>query len=79
PMGWAKGRPGHGDVATSDRAVCGRCHGGQPDMCTMCHHDAYRPAKGTWAKQHSADAERRGVAFCIGCHSAFDCVRCHKE
>jgi hypothetical protein len=79
PMGWAKGRPGHGDVASRDRALCARCHGGRPDMCTMCHHEAYDPAKGTWAKQHAGEAEKRGAAFCIDCHSALDCVRCHKE
>lgn len=79
PMGWAKGKPGHGDVAERDRALCGRCHGGRPDICTMCHHDAYDPAKGTWAKQHSAEAERRGADFCIDCHSALDCVRCHMQ
>ena len=79
PMGWAKGRPGHGDVAARDRAICSRCHTGQPDMCTMCHHDAYVPGKGTWAKQHSADAEKRRVGFCMNCHSVTDCVRCHMK
>jgi hypothetical protein len=79
PMGWSKGRPGHGDVAARDRALCSRCHVGKPDMCTMCHHEAFDPKKGTWAEQHSTDAETRGVAFCIECHSAFDCVRCHKS
>jgi hypothetical protein len=79
PMGWAKGRPGHGDVASRDRALCARCHGGRPDMCTMCHHDAYAPGQGTWEEQHAKDAEKRGAAFCIDCHSALDCVRCHKE
>jgi hypothetical protein len=79
PMGWAKGRPGHGDVASRDRALCARCHGGRPDMCTMCHHDAYAPAQGTWEDQHAKDAEKRGAAFCIDCHSALDCVRCHTK
>jgi hypothetical protein len=79
PMGWSKGKPGHGDVAKQDSALCGRCHGGQPGMCTMCHHEAYDPAKGTWAKQHSAEVEKRGAGFCIDCHSAMDCVRCHTK
>jgi hypothetical protein len=78
PMGWAKGKPGHADAAARDREVCQRCHTGRPDMCTMCHHDAYEPAKGTWVKQHAAEAEKRGTAFCIGCHTTLDCVRCHK-
>jgi hypothetical protein len=77
PMGWATGDPGHGAEAERDRALCAKCHGGRPDMCTMCHHDAYDPKKGTWAEQHSADADKRGVAFCIDCHSPVDCVRCH--
>jgi hypothetical protein len=45
----------------------------------MCHHDAYAPGQGTWEEQHAKDAEKRGAAFCIDCHSALDCVRCHKE
>jgi len=77
PMGWAA--TGHGSVAQRDRALCARCHGGATNMCTMCHHESFQPAKGTWTQQHSADAEKRGVSFCLGCHSPLDCVRCHKK
>lgn len=75
PMGWAK--TGHAAVARQDSRVCERCHGGQPNLCTMCHHQAFDPKKGTWLEQHSADAAASGVAFCLDCHTPLDCVRCH--
>jgi hypothetical protein len=77
PMGWAAS--GHGASAQRDRTLCAACHGGANNMCTMCHHESFQPAKGTWTQQHSADAEKRGVSFCLGCHSPLDCVRCHKK
>jgi len=79
PMGWSKGRPGHGDAAKKDRTVCAKCHAGTPDMCAMCHHDAYVPAKGTWREQHASDVRKRGAAFCFECHADQDCVRCHMK
>lgn len=77
PQGWAKGRTGHAVTAERDRAICGRCHGSTEDMCTMCHHDAYDPTKGTWVKQHADEVSRRGTAFCFDCHAPTACVRCH--
>ncbi len=79
PKGWAKGATGHAATAQLNRAVCERCHGERLDMCTMCHHKAYDPAKGTWLKQHFIDAEARGVAQCLDCHSPLFCVRCHVQ
>lgn len=79
PMGWAKGRTGHGASAAKDRTLCLKCHGGTPDMCTMCHHADFNPTRGAWAGQHGEQAERRGVDFCVSCHSPIDCARCHME
>ncbi|MEI8081582.1 MAG: NapC/NirT family cytochrome c [Actinomycetes bacterium] len=79
PAGWAKGATGHGKTAQLNRAVCERCHGNRLDMCTMCHHKAYDPAKGPWVKQHFIDARERGVAQCLECHSSLFCVHCHVQ
>ncbi len=78
PEGWAKGRTGHSLVATVDRAVCSRCHGGQLEMCTMCHHTGYDPSKGTWVKHHFIQVRERGAGSCMEtCHSPLFCVTCH--
>jgi nitrate/TMAO reductase-like tetraheme cytochrome c subunit len=79
PKGWAKGATGHAATAQLNRATCARCHGERLDMCTMCHHKAYDPSKGTWLKQHFIDADQRGVAQCLDCHSPLFCVRCHVQ
>lgn len=79
PEGWEKGATGHSVVAKTDRAVCERCHGGRADMCTMCHHEGYEPAKGPWAKQHFIDVRKRGTTFCLSCHSPLYCADCHKR
>lgn len=77
PTGWVKGPSGHGSPAESDRALCGRCHGGSPDLCTMCHHTAYNPLKGTWIDQHPLEVKSEGSAYCEACHKPAYCSFCH--
>lgn len=77
PDRWAQGRTGHGKVASVNRSLCSRCHDGGPDMCTMCHHDRYQPAKGTWVKQHFAQVREEGLTKCLDCHSPLFCSDCH--
>lgn len=78
PDGWEKGATGHAAAAKTDRAVCSRCHGETLDMCTMCHHDAYEPAKGTWVQQHYEEVRERGAAYCMSeCHAPAYCITCH--
>jgi nitrate/TMAO reductase-like tetraheme cytochrome c subunit len=77
PAGWAKGETGHGGIAKLNTQVCGKCHGSQPDMCTMCHHSDYDPAKGTWVKQHVTAVRTQGTTYCLECHSPLFCSRCH--
>lgn len=77
PDGWPDGRTGHGPVAKADPGTCKRCHSGQPDMCSMCHHTKFQPARGTWIEQHNLQVREDGAAFCMDCHGALDCVECH--
>lgn len=77
PKGWAKGRTGHAVYAKRDRAVCARCHTEKPDLCSMCHHKGYDPAKGTWVKQHYVKVREGGTSFCLDCHSPVFCADCH--
>jgi hypothetical protein len=77
PEGWAKGATGHAVFAEADREVCTRCHREKPDFCSMCHHEAFDPAKGTWVKQHFLEVRNRGTAFCFECHLALFCADCH--
>ncbi len=77
PEGWAQGVKGHAAAAELQRDVCGRCHGNRPDMCTMCHHSDYQPGRGTWVQQHYVEVRRRGTLYCLDCHAAPYCVRCH--
>ncbi|HSK47470.1 MAG TPA: NapC/NirT family cytochrome c [Coriobacteriia bacterium] len=78
PENWSKrGSTSHSSVAEENRQVCNQCHGSRPDMCTMCHHKAYEPTKGTWVKQHFLEVEKRGTAYCMKCHAPVFCVRCH--
>ncbi len=80
PAGWAKGTTGHAIYAQRDRTVCAKCHGSNPDMCSMCHHKSYDPAKGTWVKQHFQVVQKEGPLFCIeSCHSPVFCARCHVQ
>jgi nitrate/TMAO reductase-like tetraheme cytochrome c subunit len=77
PKGWAQ-RTGHPVAAKRDRDVCAKCHGGKLNMCTMCHHKSYDPAKGTWVQQHFNEVRDRGAAFCLQeCHSPVTCANCH--
>jgi hypothetical protein len=77
PEGWARGRSGHAAIAEKNREVCSRCHTEQPDLCSMCHHKAYDPSKGTWVKQHFLEVRREGTVYCMKCHSPLFCVDCH--
>ncbi len=77
PQGWERGENGHAAAATANRAVCGKCHGSRPDSCTMCHHQGYDPAQGTWLKQHFLVVRDKGAAHCLDCHSPVFCVKCH--
>jgi len=77
PEGWERGRTGHAVVAQDNRAICATCHDEKPDLCSMCHHKAYDPAKGDWVKQHFLEVRNRGAAFCFGCHAPVFCVECH--
>ena len=77
PAGWEKGATGHAVSAQRDRTVCAKCHTAKPDLCSMCHHQNYDPAKGTWVKQHFIEVRNRGASGCMNCHSPVYCVYCH--
>jgi nitrate/TMAO reductase-like tetraheme cytochrome c subunit len=77
PAGWAKGRKGHAVIAAKDRQVCAKCHKGNADLCTMCHHKGFDDRKGPWVKQHPAMASQTGTSFCFQCHGSVFCARCH--
>ncbi len=77
PEGWARGQKGHAVFAEKQRATCTRCHDEKPDLCSMCHHKAYDPAKGDWVRQHFLEVRKQGTVFCFGCHSPVYCVECH--
>lgn len=77
PDGWEQGANGHAAYAETDRAVCSKCHSEKPDLCSMCHHKAFDPAKGTWIRQHYLEARRKGAIFCLDCHSPVFCAICH--
>ncbi|TDB37816.1 MAG: hypothetical protein D9V44_07140 [Actinobacteria bacterium] len=77
PAGWTKETTGHAAVARTDPTVCSRCHGGKPDMCTMCHHAEYDPKQGAWLDQHGQQVDKGGAAHCIECHGPLSCVQCH--
>jgi len=77
PDGWEKGPTGHAVVAETNRQVCNQCHGARPDMCTMCHHEAYQPTQGTWVQQHYQQVQQKGAEYCVECHAPVFCVQCH--
>jgi hypothetical protein len=77
PLGWARGASGHAVVARQNRAVCEKCHPGNANLCTMCHHQGFDDTKGPWVKQHNVQVRETGAAFCFKCHDATYCVRCH--
>lgn len=78
PAGWAQ-RAGHPTAAQVNRALCERCHGTGPDLCTMCHHKAYAPDRGPWVQQHPAAVRTDGLERCLKCHGAAFCANCHVE
>ncbi len=79
PLGWARGASGHAVFAKKDRAVCEKCHVGNANLCTMCHHQGFDGKKGPWVAQHNIQVRETGAAFCFKCHDATYCVRCHTK
>lgn len=78
PWGWAEeAKTGHAPIATRDRQVCSRCHRGGPDLCTMCHHEAYDRKQHPWIERHPVEVRTRGTAHCMECHEPLFCTRCH--
>ncbi|TLM77451.1 MAG: hypothetical protein FDZ70_05515 [Actinobacteria bacterium] len=77
PAGWNAGRTAHGPVAKADRGVCRTCHTEGLVFCSMCHHEGYRPAEGTWAEQHPKVVGGKGSAYCFDCHAPTSCTACH--
>lgn len=77
PADWTEAGTGHSVAAKISPATCKRCHTEKPDICTMCHHSEYDPARGTWVQQHSKEIEQTGVVHCIECHGPLYCVYCH--
>lgn len=77
PVKWEQGKTGHGKVAGVNRGLCSRCHTGGPDLCTMCHHNGFEPAKGPWVKQHFTQVRHEGLGGCMKCHSPVFCTDCH--
>ncbi len=78
PSGWAQGEPAtHSLSAEQDREVCGRCHLERPDLCSMCHHQDWDPGKGPWVTQHPPMVSKRGVDYCLRCHTRAHCSFCH--
>ncbi len=77
PSGWDQEPNGHVTAVEQDRVVCTPCHGEQPDSCTMCHHTAYNPARGTWLGQHFLTVRQSGYTNCEDCHTLAFCAYCH--
>lgn len=78
PPNWAKGNPPvHAAFAKTNTKVCVQCHGPEPNLCSMCHHQGFDPAKGPWASNHAATVSERGPVFCMSCHDSVFCSGCH--
>lgn len=77
PGGWLAGPVAHSVTAERDRELCATCHTEEPDSCTVCHHETYDPARGTWIEQHGIDARTAGVVACMECHAPISCAECH--
>jgi hypothetical protein len=78
PAGWAVGiKPLHASIGERDRQVCAQCHTDKPDLCSMCHHKGWEPARGTWVAQHPLMVDQRGANFCFQCHTSTFCFDCH--
>ena len=77
PPTWVRGNPGHSSVGATNPQVCAQCHAGSPNLCTMCHHQGFAPAKGPWVQQHPSMVATKGAAFCMNCHVAVFCHNCH--
>jgi len=67
----------HGAVPGT--AVCGQCHGFQPDYCrTTCHEQLPPSHAGNFKQTHQARVAARGTKGCYFCHtSAKFCDQCH--
>lgn len=77
PAGWAGDPAGHPAVAQEDPRLCDRCHGGGPDLCSMCHHVSYDPVQGPWVDQHDLEVKQEGSDYCAKCHTRAYCSYCH--
>ena len=77
PEEWVGEHSTHGEVAERDRKVCDRCHIEEPDSCTVCHHESFDAALGTWLDQHYLESRTAGVASCMECHEPRSCAQCH--
>jgi len=79
PEDWTKGKDGHATKGAANPQVCVRCHPGGTQVCNQCHHDAFRPGKGTWLVQHKTVVRKEGTAYCMKCHEPAFCTRCHSK
>ncbi|MEI8083948.1 MAG: NapC/NirT family cytochrome c [Actinomycetes bacterium] len=77
PEGWGRGKTGHAVVAKQNRTTCTKCHEGDSNLCTMCHHTGFDEKKGPWVNQHFLMVQQTGTAFCFKCHEATYCIKCH--
>lgn len=69
----------HSEIAAAQQEVCGRCHAGQPDPCSTCHHSLESVAITSWETQHYRVTRIQGPAACMRCHGAVFCAQCHQR
>lgn len=69
---------------TADGVICAKCHNRTKQAqfaaftCSQCHHKAWKPANGTWLKQHPAVAKAVDAnKVCLSCHKDRFCSSCH--
>lgn len=79
PANWASNTAtGHAAVAVArGTQLCQHCHANGPNLCSMCHHGNYDPAKGAWVRQHPTLVKEKGAALCMNCHRPLFCQTCH--
>jgi len=77
PSWWSNSDRGHGEFASANREVCGRCHTGRPDPCSACHHSLEDAPLESWEEQHYLLVRLQGAAACMRCHKGTFCSQCH--